>query len=74
MSESDHERVLDVREIDGPPFDDIVATLDDLGPEGRLRLLVPFEPVPLYDVLESRGFAFETASDDGLYRVLIEPR
>lgn len=50
---------LDVREIDGEPFSDIMAALKDL-PEGDTLLLVnSFEPVPLYDVLETRGFDHE---------------
>jgi len=54
------DRRLDVREIDGEPFDDIVAALDDL-PEGeRLRLINSFEPEPLYAVLSERGFTHET--------------
>ena len=51
---------LDVRAVDGEPFGDIVAALDDLDPGERLVLVNSFEPVPLYDVLEDRGFAYET--------------
>ncbi|GGN21736.1 DUF2249 domain-containing protein [Halarchaeum nitratireducens] len=54
------ERVLDVREHDGEPFDTITAALDDLSDEDSLRLVNSFEPVPLYGVLESRGFTHET--------------
>lgn len=64
-------RELDVREIDGEPFSDIVSSLADLPDGETLRLLVDFEPVPLYDVLEQRGFTFETVEDDGVYRVNI---
>lgn len=53
------ETILDVREIDGPPFDDIVAALEDLPADGRLHLIAPFEPKPLYEVLETRGFTRE---------------
>ncbi|WP_336002707.1 DUF2249 domain-containing protein [Halorientalis halophila] len=54
------DRRLDVREIDGEPFEDIMAALAEL-PEGeRLRLINSFEPVPLYEVLDQRGFVHET--------------
>ncbi|MFC4544639.1 DUF2249 domain-containing protein [Halosolutus amylolyticus] len=67
------ERTLDVREIDGEPFDDIVAALDDLGADDRLRLIAPFEPVPLYGVLEKRGFEHESEQREGdVWHVLIE--
>jgi len=54
------ERRLDVRAIDGEPFGDIVATLSDLGQDETLLLINSFEPVPLYDVLEQRGYVHET--------------
>ena len=59
-SAAEADRRLDVRTIDGEPFGDIVATLSDLGPEETLLLINSFEPVPLYDVLEQRGFVYET--------------
>jgi uncharacterized protein (DUF2249 family) len=54
-------RELDVRETDGEPFGDIVAALDALGERERLVLVNSFEPVPLYDVLERRGFTYEAS-------------
>lgn len=56
----DADRELDVREIDGEPFGGITAALDDLPEDESLLLINSFEPVPLYDVLERRGFAYET--------------
>lgn len=53
-------RKLDVREVDGEPFGDIVSALDALSEDETLVLVNSFEPVPLYDVLERRGFAYET--------------
>ncbi|MFB6137753.1 MAG: DUF2249 domain-containing protein [Halobacteriaceae archaeon] len=51
---------LDVRDLDREPFGPITEALADL-PEGdRLVLVNRFEPEPLYDVLERRGFAYET--------------
>ena len=65
----DADEELDAREIDGEPFGDIMAALDGLDEGESLRLVNGFEPVPLYDVLEDRGFAHETAnpSDDEWY-------
>lgn len=38
------------------PFARIIATVDRLGPSEELELIAPFEPVPLYAVMERRGF------------------
>lgn len=51
---------LDVREIDGEPFGEIMAALDRLAPGETLTLVNSFEPEPLYGVLESRGFTYDT--------------
>jgi TusA-related sulfurtransferase len=51
---------LDVREGIGrgeEPFAAIMAAVARLAPEQALVLRVPFEPIPLYDVLGKRGFA-----------------
>lgn len=72
------ERRLDVRDIDGPPFGDIMSALGSLGDDDRLRLVAGFEPEPLYEVLEARGFTYETecrvreGSDEEEWHVLIE--
>lgn len=60
---------LDVREIDGEPFDDIMAAVGRLDDGETLLLINSFEPEPLYGVLESRGFDHETSEDDGVWRV-----
>lgn len=65
------DRVIDVREIEGEPFEDIMTALDELGEDERLRLTAEFEPVPLYGVLEGKGFAHETSQVDDVYHVLI---
>ena len=64
--------VLDVRAVDGEPFDDIVTSLRDLDEGATLELINSFEPVPLYDVLASRGFEYESeqvAADEWHVRV-----
>ena len=60
MSTDDAERTLDVREIEGPPFQDIMDALESVEDGQRLRLIAGFEPVPLYNVLETRGFTHES--------------
>lgn len=65
---------LDVRDIDGAPFSDIMATLETISDRGTLVLTSGFEPKPLYTVLEQRGFTYETTKvTDDEWRVTIEP-
>lgn len=66
---------LDAREIDGEPFTDIMAALEDLPESEQLVLVNSFEPEPLYEVLERRGFTHETTQvADDEWRVTIEHR
>lgn len=58
------ERQLDVREIEGEPFEDIMSALDDLPADESLLLINSFEPEPLYNVMEQRGFEYETANPE----------
>jgi uncharacterized protein (DUF2249 family) len=56
---------LDVRPIlaaGGEPFQQIMAAVDRLDEGESLELLAPFEAVPLYAVLENRGFIHSTES------------
>ena len=55
--------VLDVRpelEQGGEPFVHIMEAASSIKPGETLVIVAPFEPVPLYAVLEARGFAHET--------------
>jgi len=61
MGSSETDTRLDVREVDGAPFGDSIEAPDGLGNGERLRLVAPFEPEPLYGVLDCRGFTHETA-------------
>jgi uncharacterized protein (DUF2249 family) len=54
------QRTLDAREIDGEPFGEIMSALEELPTDETLVLVNSFEPEPLYDVLERRGFSHET--------------
>jgi len=65
---------LDVRPMmaDGKePFDAIMGAVAGLGEQEEFELLAPLEPVPLYDVLNARGFTHETESlGKGDYRIV----
>lgn len=64
---------LDVREIDGEPFGPIMDELAALQQGERLLLINSFEPEPLYEVLDERGFETETTHvDEGEWHVLVE--
>lgn len=66
--------VLDVRDISGPPFGEIMDALDDLERDETLELIAPFEPRPLFGVLSERSYSFEaTQVDEDEWRVLITP-
>ena len=58
----DTDRQLDVRKIDGEPFENIMAALEELSDDESLLLINSFEPEPLYTVLEDRGYEYETAN------------
>ncbi|SDZ83423.1 Uncharacterized conserved protein [Haloplanus vescus] len=59
-STADDVQELDAREIEGEPFSDIQDALRTLPAGETLVLVNSFEPEPLYDVLEQRGFEYET--------------
>jgi uncharacterized protein (DUF2249 family) len=68
---------VDVREdirAGRQPCGRIMAAVESLQPQQALRLLVPFEPVPLYAVLGQRGFVHETQMlSDGTFEVIFRP-
>lgn len=68
-------RDLDVRPIlakGGDPFSVIVKTATSLADGEALHLVAPFEPVPLYAVLRSMGFASRHEERDGAHHVWFE--
>ncbi len=77
MPLTDSIRDLDVRPVlaaGGEPFAQIMAAVADLPPGGGLRLIAPFRPVPLVDVMARRGFdARQSQRDDGDWEVLFTP-
>lgn len=67
------ELVLDVRHYHAEgrePFGDIMAAVARLRPGQKLVLLNTFEPLPLYGVMESKGFRHSAEqTPDGNWRI-----
>lgn len=65
---------LDIRPLcaaQRPPLPSILETIAKLAPGQAFRLIAPFEPLPLYQLLGKQGFAHETrARDDGAWEIL----
>lgn len=62
----DTQTILDVRDelgAGGEPFDRIMETASAIKPGESFTLIAPFEPVPLYSVLEARGFSHVTEQE-----------
>jgi uncharacterized protein (DUF2249 family) len=68
---------LDVRPIIAAgrsPLVPILNAVNRLLPGQALRLIAPFQPVPLYQMLNERGFTPEaTEHDDGSWEILFHP-
>lgn len=68
---------VDVRPIlrsGGEPFSIIMAALDDLSPGQGLRLFATFKPIPLFAVMEKKGFLHqEQAMENGDWEILFTP-
>ncbi|MDO6966887.1 DUF2249 domain-containing protein [Rhizobium alvei] len=68
---------LDVREMLATgiePFPAIMSATDELRPGQGLLLIAPFQPKPLYSVMERKGFRHEvTALDTGDFEVRFRP-
>jgi uncharacterized protein (DUF2249 family) len=67
---------LDVRDdihLGREPFSRIMGTVSRLRPDEKLRLVAPFEPVPLFAVLARQGFSHSARQiDHGDWEVLFE--
>ncbi|KAA3606097.1 MAG: DUF2249 domain-containing protein [Planctomycetota bacterium] len=64
--------LLDVRPILGKgedPFHKILEASANLAADEALCLMVGFEPFPLYNVMEGKGFQYQVEKEDGLFRV-----
>lgn len=70
----DEEVILDVREDirqGREPFSRIMTAVAGLGADQQLRLIAPFEPVPLFHVLARQGFQHTArANESGDWEVL----
>ena len=68
---------LDVRPLFAagrPPLAPILTAVNQLEPGQALRLIAPFEPAPLYQLLGERGFTAEPHErDDGAWEILFHP-
>jgi uncharacterized protein (DUF2249 family) len=68
---------LDVRpmfERQMAPLPAILGVVNRLEPGQSLRLIAPFEPKPLYELLGQRGYsARKNARADGAWEILFEP-
>lgn len=65
---------LDIRPLTAskrPPLPAILDAVERLAPGQPLRLIAPFEPAPLYQLLGQRGFTHETSErPDGAWEIL----
>lgn len=70
--------LIDVREdiaAGREPFARIMAAVQALAADEDLELVAPFEPKPLYEAMDQRGFAHETAEEPGgVWRVTFRRR
>lgn len=56
------------------PLPAILGAINRLAPGQTLRLIAPFEPKPLYDLLGQRGYsATPRERDDGAWEIVFEP-
>jgi uncharacterized protein (DUF2249 family) len=74
---SDEAVTLDVRDDikNGlEPFGKIMSTVARLRPEDKLRLIAPFEPLPIFSVLAKKGFSHHSKQlESGDWEVLFTP-
>ena len=70
-------QTLDVRPIlkaGGEPFPEIMKAISELGTGQSLRLLANFKPVPLFAVMQKKGYTHcEKEFDDGDWEVVFTP-
>lgn len=57
------------------PFGAIMEAVSALSPGEPLELLAPLDPVPLYSVMEARGYGHQTQDlGGGDFRVVFSPQ
>ena len=60
--------VVDVRPVlasGGEPLGEILAAAEGVPEGGRLVVIAPFEPMPLYGVMRQMGFSHASGPDAG---------
>lgn len=71
-------KTLDVRPIlssGGEPFQAIMSAVADLAPGEGLKLIAPFQPQPLFSVMDRRGFTYELEElPGGAFEVRFTPK
>jgi len=69
------EVLVDGRWLEPPePMERVLMALDVLRPGQTLRFLIHREPIPLYPVLQDKGYSFTTRPiEDDCFEVLIKP-
>lgn len=68
---------LDIRPLCAtgrPPLGAILSAVNELKEGQALRLIAPFEPTPLYELLGKRDFSHATQSrGDGSFEIVFTP-
>lgn len=66
-------KVLDARNMMPPePLELALSSLDDLGQNDEIILLLPREPIPLYAILRKNGYRYSVREqEDGSFAVSI---
>ncbi|TQQ83635.1 DUF2249 domain-containing protein [Halonotius terrestris] len=65
-------QTVDARAIDGEPFSDIMAAINNISEDETALLINSFEPKPLYPVLTRKGYEYDTTQvADDEWRVAI---
>jgi hypothetical protein len=67
------ERVVDVRPLDDPPFDAILASLGDLA-GAPVVVIHSAEPTALYETLDEHGLSYRTTRRAGDWHIRITAR
>ena len=67
-------RLVDARWLEPPePMERVLAALDALPPGHGLRFLIHREPLPLYGLLQHRGYRHRVQRlEDGCFEVFVE--
>ncbi|MGP1450364.1 MAG: DUF2249 domain-containing protein [Wolinella sp.] len=63
---------IDVSTLEHPePLQIITRSINELNDSEYIRMIHRMEPLPLYDILHSRGFVYRVKLDGDMYHILI---